>query len=146
MAIIRFNPVFPFTRSFFRPLEEEWENWPEMKMTDGLDVYETGSEVVVKAAVPGIDPEKVDVTFEDGVLHIYAREEEKTEDKDNKKVVYRKERITSFDYVCTLPRAVDADKLTAEVENGILVVKAPIASQAKSKTIPVLTKSKKGVI
>jgi HSP20 family protein len=131
-------------RSFFHPiLDEDWGNWPEMKMTEGLDVYETDSDVVVKAAVPGIDPEKVRVNFEDGVLHISAKEEEKEEEKSKKKTVYRKERVTSFDYVCTLPRPVDSEKLSAEVEHGILVVKAPIAPAAKSKAIPVRTKVQK---
>jgi len=144
MSIVRIDPFNMLSRSFFHPiLDEDWGNWPEMKMTEGLDVYETDSDVIVKAAVPGIDPEKVRVNFEDGVLHISAKEEEKEEEKSKKKTVYRKERVTSFDYVCTLPRPVDSEKLSAEVENGILVVKAPIAPAAKSKAIPVRTKVKK---
>lgn len=131
-------------RSFFQPiLDEDWSNWPEMRMTEGLDVYETENEIVVKAAVPGIDPQKVQVNFEDGVLHISAKEEEKEEEKKHKKTVYRRERVTAFDYVCTLPRPVNTNKLSAEVDNGILVVRAPIAPMAKSKAIPVRTKIKK---
>lgn len=144
MAIVRIKPFTPFMSPFFKPVLDDWnEDWPEMRMTEGLDVFETDKEVVVKAAVPGIDPEKVQVTFENGVLHISAKEEEKKEERQKKKVVYRKERVTSFDYVCTLPRAVNVKKLTAEVENGILLVKAPIAAEAKSTSIPVTTKAKK---
>lgn len=144
MSIIRIDPLRMLNRSFFQPIvDEDWSSWPEMRMTEGLDVYETDSEVIIKAAVPGIDPEKVQVNFEDGVLHISAKEEEKEEEKKQKKTVYRRERVTSFDYVCTLPRPVDSEKLSAEVENGILVVKAPIAPAAKSKAIPVRTKLKK---
>jgi len=144
MSIIKVDPFNMLNRSFFRPiLDEEWGNWPEMRMTEGLDVYETDNDVVVKAAVPGVDPGKVQVTFEDGVLHVSAKEEQKETEKEKKKIVYRKERVTSFDYVCTLPRPIDANKLNAEVDNGILVVKAPIAPAAKSKAIPVRTKAGK---
>lgn len=138
MAIVRLDPLNILDRPFFRPMFSDWDNeWPELKMTEGLDVYEENDRVVVKAAVPGIKPDSVKVTFEDGVLHIFAREEGKEEQKEKKKVVYRKERVTSFDYLCTLPRAIDADKLTAEVENGVLMITAPVAPAAQSKSIPV---------
>jgi HSP20 family protein len=144
MNIVRIDPFNMLNRSFFRPiLDEDWANLPEMRMTEGLDVFETDTEIIVKAAVPGIEPEKVRVNFEDGVLHISAKEQEKEEEKKKKKTVYRRERVTSFDYVCTLPRPINSEKLSAEVENGILVVKAPIAATSKSKAIPVRTKVKK---
>lgn len=44
-------------------------------MTEGLDVYETADEVVVKAAVPGVPADKIEVTFEDGVLRIRGKAE-----------------------------------------------------------------------
>lgn len=141
MAIVRLDPFSVLNRSFFRPTMSDWdEDFPELKMTDGLDVYEENDNVVIKAAVPGIKPEAVKVTLEDGVLHIFAREEASEEQKEKQTVVYRKERITSFDYVCTLPRAIESDKLTAEVDNGVLLITAPIAQSAKSKSIQVKVK------
>jgi HSP20 family protein len=138
MTIVRFDPFTMLNRQFFRPMMDEFDtSWPTFKMTDGIDVYEEGDKIVVKAAVPGIDAEKVQVTFEDGVLHVSAREEEREEDKDKKKTVYKKERITMFDYVCTLPRPIDAKELTAEVEKGVLIVTAPIAPEAKPHSVPV---------
>lgn len=141
MSIIRFDPFFG--RSWLRPFFSwEEEDMPELTMTEGLDVYEEEDKVVVKAAVPGVPAEKVDVTFEDGVLRIKARVEEEKEEKSKRRVVYRMDRVASFDYTTTLPRAVEEKSIEAKVEDGVVVVTAKIAEAAKPKKIPVKTKSK----
>ncbi len=138
MAIIRFDP---FSKSFLRPFFSfEEEEMPELTMTEGLDVYEEDDKVFVKAAVPGVPADKVEVIFEDGVLHIRAKGEEKEEEKKKKKVFYKMERIVSFDYHTTLPRPVDEKTLEAKVEDGVVTVSAKIAEEAKPKRIPVKTK------
>lgn len=138
MAIIRWSP---FPRWGWRvPSLFEEEEWPELTVTEGLDVYETENEVVVKAAIPGVPADKVEVTFEDGVLRIKGKVEETEEEKKRKKVVYRAQRMAVFDYTTTLPRAIDASKITAEAVDGVLTVKAPIAPAAKPKKIAVKTK------
>ncbi len=137
MAIIRLDPFSPF-RSFFRPVS--WDNeqdWPEVSMTEGLDVYEEGDSIVAKAAVPGIPADKVEVTYEDGVLRIKARYEESEEEKKKKKVVYRREKVSSFNYTTVLPRAIDEKSIEAEVSEGVVTIRAHIAEQAKPKKIEV---------
>lgn len=142
MAIVRLDP-FGFPRVFTRmPKFFDEEEWPEVSVTEGLDVYETDNNVIVKAVVPGVPADEVNVTFEDGVLRIKAHVEETKEEKEKKKVVYRQQKISSFDYTTTLPRAVDASRLSAEVEDGVVVIKAPIAPEAKPKKISVRTKKK----
>ncbi len=143
MAIIRWTPITP--RWFWRwpNLLEEEEEWPELTVTEGLDVYETENEVVAKAAVPGVPADKIEVTFEDGVLRIRGKVEETEEEKKRKKVVYRAQRMAAFDYTTTLPRAIDAGKIQAELEDGILTVRAPITATAKTKKITVKTKKAK---
>ena len=133
----------PLTRWFFRPSiwEEFEEEFPELTMTEGIDMYEEDGKIVVKAAVPGVKPENVEVTFEDGVLRIRAKEEEKEEDK-KKRNYYRMDRVVSFDYTVTIPRPVDVSSLEAEVENGVVKVSAKIAEEAKPKKIPVKAKKK----
>ncbi len=141
MAIVRFDPFFP--RSWIRTFwPEDEEEWPELTLTEGLDIYEEDDKVVVKAAVPGVPADKVDVTFEDGVLRIKAKVEESEEEKKKKKVVYRMDRVASFDYTATIPRPIDEKTLEAKVEDGVVVVTAKIAEEAKPKRIPVKTKSK----
>lgn len=143
MTIIRWRPFsFPQYFTQWPSLWEQEEDWPKITVTEGLDVYETDKEIIVKAAVPGVPIDKVNVTFEDGVLRIKARVEETKEEKEKKKVVYRQQKLSAFDYTTTLPRAVEADKITAEINNGVLSVKAPIAPTAKPKKITVKTKSK----
>jgi HSP20 family protein len=142
MPIIRFNP-FPFSRTIPNwPNVWNDEEWPDVTMNDGIDVFETENEIVVKAAVPGVPADHVDVTFEDGVLRIKARSDETKEEKEKRKVVYRQQRVSSFDYTTTLPRAVDGSNIQAEVNDGVVVVKAPIAPAAKPKKIAVKTKAK----
>ncbi len=145
MAIIRWSPWGGFPKVDWRlpSLWEDEEEWPELTVTEGLDVYETSDEVVVKAAVPGVSEDKIEVTFEDGVLRIRGKAEETKEEKEKKKVVYRSQRMTAFDYTTTLPRAIDAEKIEASLSDGVLTVSAPIASSAKPKKITVKTKKTK---
>lgn len=131
-------------RPFFTlpPLWDE-DEWPSFTThTHELDVYETADEVVVKAPVPGIPADKVDITFEDGVLRISGRIEEKEEENNKKKVVHSEYRTRSFDYTTTLPRAIDPNKISAEVENGVVTVTAPLAEASKPKKISVKSKGK----
>lgn len=137
MTIVRFNPLY---RSFFKPFFEDDEKLPELTMTEGLDVYEEDDEIVVRAALPGVKPEDVEVTFEDGVLHIKGKVNEKEEEKKRRKVVYRMEKVASFDYHTSLPRPVNEKTIEAKVEDGVVTVKAKIAEEAKPRRIPVKTK------
>ena len=139
MAIIRFDPFSGrrWMSPFFSYNEEE--NWPEIKMTEGIDVFEENNQVVVKAAVPGGTADQADVTFEDGVLRITAKVTDSEEEKKRKKVIDRMDRVASFDYTATLPRAIDVKSLEAKVENGVVVVTAKIAEEAKPKKITVKT-------
>lgn len=140
MADTRVRALAPFFR-----LPSIWdeEEWPSLfHSPQNLDVYETDNEVVVKAAVPGIPADKVDVTFEDGVLRISGRVEEKEEEKQRRQVVHVEHRARMFDYTATLPRAIDGGKISAEVEDGVVTITAPIAEASKPKKIAVTAKSK----
>ncbi|RJR24369.1 Hsp20/alpha crystallin family protein [Candidatus Microgenomates bacterium] len=136
MAIVRWEPSGLTRRILDWPFLFSDEEMP-MAIRQGLDIYETENEVVVKAPVPGVLEDEVDVTFENGVLRIQARHEETDKEKEEKRTVYQQQRIVSFDYTTTLPRSVDPDKISAEVENGVVVVKAPIAEEAKPRKIAI---------
>ncbi|MFW5703305.1 MAG: Hsp20/alpha crystallin family protein [Patescibacteria group bacterium] len=128
----------PFSRLFANQFPFDFEDvWPEVTAERGLDVYEEDDKVIVKAAVPGVPADNVNITYEDGVLRIRARFEESEEDKKKKKAVYRMERITTFDYATTFPRPVDTNAISAKVTDGVVVITAPIAEAAKPKTIAV---------
>jgi len=79
MAIVRWEPF----RSIWRWPSVWDENGWGLTTSENLDVYETENSVVVKAGVAGVDPKKIDITFEKGVLTIQATEEE--EEKKGRK-------------------------------------------------------------
>lgn len=147
MAIIRFDPFrndfFSLQKHLASPFFEDMDDWPELTLTQGLNVYEEEDKVVVKAATPGIPEDKLEITYEDGVLHIRGSVEESEEEKRKQKVVYRKQMVSSVDYTTYLPRAIDVENIEAEVEDGIVTVKAPIAEAAKAKKISVKKALKK---
>jgi HSP20 family protein len=125
-----------------RPRFFEEEDWPELTITEGLDVYEEDNKVVVKAAVPGIKEKDLEVTYEDGVLNISGRTEEKEEEKKKNRVVHKMERVSSFNYTTYLPRPIKADKIEASIEDGVVMVTAPVTEEAKPRRIPVKTAAK----
>jgi len=135
MNIVKFNPVWARTLS---PFWDE-DSWPEVTMTEGIDVYEKDSKVIVEVAVPGVPEENIDITYEDGVLHISGKYEDSQEEKKQKKIVYKNQLIRSFDYRTVMPRPVDPSKIVARVKNGVLIVEAEIAPEAKAKKIKVST-------
>ena len=99
-----------------------------------------GDSLVVRAELPGIDPEKdVDVTVSDGVLSIKAERQEKKEHKD--KDSYRSEfRYGSFVRRIPLPSGVQQGDVTASYKDGVLEVRAPMPDQeqgAGASKIPI---------
>lgn len=141
MAIIRFDPLIELQRQFFQPFFED-NQWPQLTMTEGLDVYEEAGNVVVEASIPGIPEDKIEITYEEGVLHIKGRSEEKEEEKKKNKIIHKMQRVSSFEYSTYLPRPVDDKKIEASVKNGVLTIKAPVAETAKAKRIPIKSSSK----
>ena len=104
-----------------------------------LDLYQTDNEVVVKASLPGVKAEDLQISVTNGVLSLRG---EVHEDKEEKGHTYhlRERRVGTFARTVTLPTDVEADKAHAEFEDGILVLTLPKAEQVKPKTITVKTK------
>jgi HSP20 family protein len=95
-----------------------------------VEQFVDGNTLVVRAEVPGIDPEKdVDVSVADGMLHIKAEREEKSEQKS--KNGYRSEfRYGSFTRTIALPPGAREEDVTASYKDGVLEVRAPAPEQA----------------
>lgn len=90
-----------------------------------LEQFQDGDTLVVRAEVPGIDPDRdVDVSVSEGMLHIKAQREERTEHKS--KMGYRSEfRYGSFQRSIALPRGAKEEDITATYKDGVLEVRAP---------------------
>jgi HSP20 family protein len=95
-----------------------------------VEQFLDGNTLVVRAEVPGINPETdVDVSVADGMLHIKAEREEKSEHKD--KSGYHSEfRYGSFTRSVSLPPGAREEDVTASYKDGVLEVRAPAPEQA----------------
>ena len=110
-----------------------WENGESLSP---LDVYETDDELVVKAVLPGVKPEDVDVSITGDTLSIKG--EFKAEEETKKRSYYRQERrYGSFHRAITLPTEVETDKAEAVFEHGVLTLTMPKAEAVKPRTIQV---------
>ncbi len=126
---------------FFGRRMRPW--WPERWRGEELevsipavDLYEDKNEIVVKAELPGIDKDNVEVNLSDHTLTIKG--EKKKEEEVKEENYYRAERsYGSFVRTVDLPADVHADKVKANFKNGILEVRLPKTEEAKAKEIKV---------
>jgi HSP20 family protein len=103
-----------------------------------LDVVEEEGQYIVKASVPGINPEDVEITLTDNVLTIKG--ESKSESESNEQNYHMRERrFGSFMRQIALPMGVNADEVEATYENGVLILRLPKSEAAKPKKISVRT-------
>ncbi|MGI5841142.1 MAG: Hsp20/alpha crystallin family protein [Patescibacteria group bacterium] len=137
---MRYISVRPWSRSGLRPLFWDEEDWPEVSTSEGINVYEEDNKVVVEAPIPGMSEDDIKVTYEDGVLRISARTEERKEDKEKGRVVHQWSKVASFDYTTYLPRPIDTKSLEANLDKGVLTVSAEVAQEAKPKEVKVKVK------
>jgi HSP20 family protein len=128
MALVQWQPLR-------WPSVWDWDD--EMMPAAGgnnLDVFETADEVVVRANVAGVDEDKVEITFEKGV--VWIRAEENQEERDGKKF-YRKA-TRSYSYKVAVPGNVDLkQEPKATIEKGVVTVSFRKAEEAKPKKIAI---------
>jgi HSP20 family protein len=102
-----------------------------------VDIFETdGHDLVVRAELPGIDREDIDVTVENSTLVLKGEKKFNAEVKEDQ---YRRIERTygTFHRSFTLPNTVDTSKVSADFRNGVLTVKLPFREEAKPRTINV---------
>ncbi len=107
-----------------------------------LDIYQTPSEVVVKAALPGVKVEDVSIDITGETLTIKgehkAEQEVKRED-----YLYQERRYGTFSRSVVLPDGLKTDKAEATMEDGVLTLTIPKAEEVKPRAIKVKAKEKK---
>jgi HSP20 family protein len=100
-----------------------------------LDLYESGDHVVAVVELPGMRKEDIDISLHDGTLTISG---ERKRESNNGETAQRTERyIGTFRRSIALPTRVDADRVSASYQDGILKVTLPKAEEAKPKQIQV---------
>jgi HSP20 family protein len=125
-----------FFRRPFSLLGPTW--WPRLRFPEieeispSVDIFEEGDDVVVKAELPGMKKEDIEVKLTDNTITISG--EKKKEEKVEKKDYYRLERsYGSFCRAFSLPAEVQTDKAKAQFKDGILEVRIPKSEEAKKK-------------
>lgn len=104
--------------------------------TPAFDVYEEKDNYIVKAELPGMKKEDINVSIQDGELLISG--ERKSETKEDGAEVYRAERyFGKFQRAVSLPATVSAQEVKAEYKDGILTVTLPKSEEAKPKHIEI---------
>jgi HSP20 family protein len=134
----RFDEVFGHSL-----LPSIWRRLPmeQMAWAPAIDVFEKGDKLVVKAEVPGMKEDDIHVSVEGDMLTI--RGEKKTESEVKEEDYYRSERsYGSFFRSVALPSTVDASKIEADYENGVLEVTLPKKPEVKPKKVAVKKKEK----
>jgi HSP20 family protein len=138
-AVVRFDPFRDITslrdemnRLFSRTLGEgasAGSAW-----TPAVDIFDTAEAIVLKAELPGLTPDDIDIEVDDNVLTIKG--ERRFEDKVEEGRYYRLERAYGqFSRSVTLPQGVKADEISASFDQGVLQVRVPKADEVKPRKI-----------
>lgn len=128
-------------RSWLHPFHWERPAWAELNMPFGgqlpkVDVIERDNEILVRAEVPGVKKEDLDISMTDNTVTISGRISERKEEKTDN--YYRSETSKGeFTRTVALPGEVDADKATAKLDNGLLELLLPKVDKSKRKTVKV---------
>lgn len=101
-----------------------------------LDVTEKEDAFLVKASLPGINPDDLDVTFENNTLTIRG-ELKAEEESEGTRYHLRERRYGSFTRSITLPRGIRGEAIEANYETGVLTLRLPKAEEMKPKRISV---------
>lgn len=134
MSIIRWSPM----TSLLSRWPDVWDDDMLSPMSTGsnsLDVYETENEVIVKANVAGVPEDKIDITFEKGILTIAAEMQEEQQDEGRKH--YAKS-SWKYSYRVAVPGMLDHTvEPKAEAKDGVITITFKKAEAAKAKKLTV---------
>ena len=128
-----FNQLFneTFARAFGNQQEVSPRAW-----VPPVDIGETEDSLVLKAELPGIKPDDVEIRVEDNTL--YLKGERRFEKEVKEENLHRVERsYGTFSRSFALPSSIDSDKVKAEYQNGVLTLTMPKREEAKPKTIKI---------
>ena len=106
------------------------------RWTPAMDLLETEDQFVLRADLPGLSEDDVNIELEDNVLTVSG--ERKAEHEDKREGFYRMERAYgSFSRSLTLPKGVDPGAVTAAFDRGVLEVRVPKPEQRKPRRITI---------
>ncbi len=147
-----FSELTPLRQMMDRLLEDAWVRpgmlWgqagPDGFGSFACDMYETDDEYVVTAALPGLKPEDLEITTQGNMLTISG--EIKPDEQASERGTYRvrERRYGRFFRQVALPAGIQADKVQASLENGVLTLHVPKAEEVKPRRIQIQSGTSSG--
>lgn len=146
MAIVKWEPTFKGLTELKNEMDRIFESFfgerlpsfrEEFSLTPAIEVSETDSEIIVKAAIPGVDKKDLSISILDNNLIIKG---EVKKEKEEKKKNYYKQEIAygSFSRTIPLPAAeVKVDEIKANMKNGVVTINIPKSEKAKAREISI---------
>lgn len=137
------NGLRPWTRDFDSLLEGFFRptRWTEETASEGLipalDVVERDNEFVVRAEMPGVKKDEIEVSLENGVLTIGAETNSESEEKDGDRVIRQERRYGKYVRSLRIGKEIDEKKVKAAYKDGVLELTLPKAETVKPKKINV---------
>ncbi len=142
MKLVRWDPfheLAAITNRLNRTLEGPYASTTEEAFgswAPPVDIFEKQDQLIIRAEIPGVKKEDMDVRIENGVLTLHGERKQETEAKEANS--YRMERVYgSFTRSFSLPTTVDASKISATYKDGVLEVSVPKAETAKPKKVEI---------
>lgn len=142
MLLQRWDPLFDFRRRhyttdrFVRGFPQAVNGGETKRWSIALDAVEEDDKLVVRASLPGIAPEEIKVTIEDGVLTIDGETKVDEEGKVGNYLI-RERRTGLFHRAVRLPDTVDVDQAETNYDEGILTVAFPKAESKRARQLTV---------
>ncbi len=151
MSITKWNPweeMFNLTKRMNRLFEPGLLHRLDLKEDDSItsylwaplvDIYETNEDIVVKAEIPGMKKEDIEINITDNVLTIKGekKQERKMQNEDYHRIECS---YGTFQRSFSLPKAIKPDNVTASYKDGVLTITIPKAEEVKPKRIQITTK------
>lgn len=101
-----------------------------------MDVVENENEYIVKASIPGVHPDDLDVTYNNNILTVSGEVKGEQETEDTRYHL-RERRFGKFSRSIQLPNRIEADKIEAQYESGELILHLPKSDEVKPKRISI---------
>jgi len=137
-TLVRWNP----TRTFFNEFDRLFDQTPYLhrqiatNWSVAVDVAENDDGYIVKASLPGVNPDELEITLEDGLLTIKA-EVKADEEITQGQYHVRERRYGTFSRNIRFPTDVNAEAIEASFDNGVLTLDVPKAEEVKPKRISI---------
>ncbi|MDD3807322.1 MAG: Hsp20/alpha crystallin family protein [Candidatus Marinimicrobia bacterium] len=121
---------------FFESFLNSFSTMSNLNWTPSVDLEETKNDYIIHAEIPGVEKKDIEISVENDVLTISGEKKERVQSKESNYLV--SEIMTGkFSRSFRLPSQINADKIEAKWDNGVLTVKIPKSETAKSRKIQI---------